>query len=128
MKKYVLELTEKQAQRVMEALNLHTRLSCGQVSEINEITFEKDKDKCRVRVSQEVLSLLQREMFPSLSGLPHSYGIHSPKLPDEVRESYDIFKVMMYEFNKDNGPMNVYADKVTRASRKALPKFAMREK
>jgi len=61
-------------------------------------------------------------MFPSLTGLHHSYGIHNKRLPDEIRESYDIFKVMMYEFNKGK-KCNVYADEVRQISKQKLPKF-----
>jgi len=123
MKKYNLIITERQAQRIIKALDLWTRLSVGQMNELNEITFEKDEKGFNVKASQKTLELLQKEMFPSLGNLNASYGIHSPKLPDEIREGYDIFKVMMYEFNKDKGIMNVYADKVRQSSKQPLPKF-----
>ena len=125
MKKYKLIITEKQAQRIIKALDLYTRLSAGQMNELNKITFEKDKDDYDVKATQETLTLLQKEMFPSLGSLSASYGIHSKGLPDEVREGYDIFKVMMYEFNKNKGIMNVYADKVRQASKQPLPEFAV---
>lgn len=125
MKKYKLIITEKQAQRIIRALDLYTRLSAGQMNELNEITFEKDEKEFNTKATQETLSQLQKEMFPSLGSLNASYGIHSKGLPDEVREGYDIFKVMMYEFNKDKGIMNVYADKVRQASKQPLPEFAL---
>ncbi|KKN04958.1 hypothetical protein LCGC14_1092260 [marine sediment metagenome] len=123
IKEYNLRITEKQAKRIMFALDLYTRLSAGQMNILNEITFEKDKEGTKVQSNRETLELLQKEMFPSLDGLHHSYGIHSKGLPDEIREVYDIFKVMMYEFNKDKGAMNVYADKVRQASKQLLPLF-----
>jgi len=125
MKKYNLTITERQAQRIIESLNLYTRLSTGQVKELNELTFEKDKEGFKVQASQNTLELLQKEMFPSLGSLSASYGIHSRKLPDEIREGYDIFKVIMYEFNKDKGVMNVYADKVRQSSKYPFPKFTL---
>lgn len=118
MKKYNLTITERQAERIIQALDLYTRLSCGQVRELNNIIFEKNS-----KAPDWVLAVLQRRMFPSLTGLNHSHGIHSPKIPDKIRESYDIFKVLMFEFNKDKGIMNVYADKVKQTSIQGLPKF-----
>ncbi len=123
MKEYNLRITERQAKRIMFALDLYTRLSVGQMNILNEITFEKDKKGLKVEAKRETLTLLQKEMFPKLTGLNHSYGIHSRNLPDEIREAYDIFKVVMYEFNKNKGVMNVYADKVRQASKKLLPLF-----
>ena len=121
--KYKLIITERQAQRIIKALDLYTRLSTGQLNELNEITFEKDNKGHNCEATYGTLALLQREMFPSIGSLNASYGIHSKGLPDEVREGYDIFKVMMFEFNKDKGIMNVYADKVRQASKQPLPLF-----
>ena len=70
---------------------------------------------------------LQKEMFPSLHGLNHSHGINSRNIPDDIRESYDIFKVMMYEFHKDSKNFNVYSDTVRQASKQLLPKFEKEE-
>ena len=123
LRKYKLIITEKQANRIIKALDLYTRLSAGQINELNEITFEKNKKGFNTEASQGTLALLQREMFPSLGSLSASYGIYSQKLPDRIREAYDIFKVMMYEFNKDKGIMNVYADKVRQTSKQPLPSF-----
>ena len=123
MKEYNLRITERQAKRIMFALDLYTRLSVGQMNLLNEITFEKDNEGLKVQAKRETLTLLQKEMFPTLVGLNNSYGIHSRNLPDEIRESYDIFKVMMYEFNKNKGAMNVYADQVRQASKQLLPLF-----
>ena len=121
-KKYSLVITEKQATKIIKALDLYTRLCTGQVSRLDDIT-DKDKEGFHLKISHGTLSMLQREMFPSLSGINSSHGIHSPKISDEIREGYDIFKVMMYEFNKGKGPINVYADKVRQASKQKLPEF-----
>ena len=126
-KKYNLQITKDQAERIMLALDLYTRLSVGQVDNLKDISFEKEKGRFK-QPSEETLIKLQSEMFPSLTGLHHSHGIHSQKLPDKIREAYDIYKVMMYEFNKGKGVMNVYADKVRQTSKQKLPLFEKNER
>ena len=120
MKKYNLIITERQAKRIILALDLYTRLFTGQLNELKNLTSNK--------INEKTLELLQKQMFPSLSGLNSSHGIHSRELPDEIREAYDIFKVLMYEFNKDQGISNVYSDKVRQTSKQVLPKFEKLEK
>jgi len=118
MEKYKLTITKRQAELIMKVLDLFTRISAGQLQELKIISET---------ASEETLTKLQKEMFPELIGLNNSFGIHSPKLDDSIREIYDIFKVMMYEFHKDNGVMDVYADKVRQSSKKELPKFKKME-
>ncbi len=122
--KYNLTITERQADLIMFALDLYTRLSAGQFSNLNDISFEKDKDGINRKPSEKTLIKLHHEMFPKLEMYNASYGIHSHQLPDKIREAYDIYKVMMYEFNKHKGAMNCYADEVRQASKKPLPKFS----
>jgi len=122
--KYNLRITEDQADIIMLALDLYTRLSVGQFHNLKDISFEKDKEGMNKEPSEETLKKLHTEMFPSLMSYNASYGIHSPKLPDKIREAYDIYKVMMYEFNKHKGAINVYADKVRQVSKKPLPSFS----
>lgn len=123
IKEYNLKITERQANLIMNALDLFTRLSAGQFHGLKDISFEKDKKGLHRQPSNGTLQMLHREMFPKLNSYNASYGIHSKDLPDKVREVYDIFKVMMYEFNKDKGAINVYADKVRQASKQSLPVF-----
>jgi len=118
MNKYILEITEKQAELIMKSLDLYTRLSAGQLNELKEIG--------KVKPHEIKLRTIQKAMFPKLDGLNHSYGIHSKELPDKIREAYDIFKVMMYMFNKNNN--NVYSYKVRPISKQKLPLFYGGEK
>jgi len=112
IQEYNLRITERQARLIITALDLYTRLSVGQVQNLRDISFEKDGRGINRQPSDETLKKLHSEMFPKLGSVNASYGIHSKELPDEIREAYDIFKVLMYEFNKGKGIMNVYADKV----------------
>ncbi len=124
IQEYNLRITKDQADIIMLALDLYTRLSAGQFHDLKDISFEKDKSGINRQPSEETLKKLHKEMFPKLEMYNASYGIHSPQLPDKIREAYDIYKVMMYEFNKHKGIMNVYADKVRQASKKPLPSFS----
>ncbi len=123
IEEYNLRITEDQSKIIMLALDLYTRLSVGQFHNLKELSFEKDESGITREPSDETLVKLHSEMFPSLGSYNASHGIHSTKLPDKVREAYDIYKVMMYEFNKNKGTMNVYADEVKQTSKKLLPLF-----
>ena len=123
IEKYNLKITKSQSEIIMLALDLYTRLSIGQFHNLKDISFEKNEKGINRKPSEETLKKLHLEMFPSLISYNSSYGIHSPKLPDKVKEGYDIYKVMMYEFNKHEGIMNVYSDKVRQTSNKPLPLF-----
>lgn len=122
-KKYKLIITERQSELIMQSLDLFSRLSIGQIQRLNDISWVKNKKGWERKASEGNLKKIQKQLFPKLTGLNHSYGIHSKDIPDKTREIYDIYKVMMYEFNKDKGAMNVYADKPRQTSKQKLPEF-----
>ena len=70
--------------------------------------------------SEETLTKLQKEMFPTLMGLNHSFGIAGKDTPEEAKICYDIYKKMMFVFN----PIGVYAYKPYALSKEELPVFS----
>lgn len=118
MKKYNLELNERQVSVVMWALDLYSRLNCGQLQFLKEIISKT--------ATENTLTKLQKEMFPKLTGLNNSYSIAGRFTPEEAKISYDIYKVIMYHFNKDKGVWNVYADEPRALSKEGLPKFEIK--
>ena len=110
MKKYNLELNEEQIKEVMKALDFYTRISIGQ---LQHLKYLKDG------ASENTLTLLQKEMFPNLTGLHHSLGIHNKENSESVRVCYDIYKQIHYIWN----PVGVYGYTPYSISKQGLPKF-----
>ena len=110
MKKYNLELNEEQVKQVLEALDFYSRISIGQLQELKEISSS---------ASKETLTKLQKEMFPSLTGLHHSFGIAGKYAPEEAKICYDIYKQIHYVFD----PVGVYAYEPSPLSKEGLPIF-----
>lgn len=115
MIKYNLELNENQIDVVMWALDLYSRLHCGQLSELRNLNKNNPEDK--------TLSKLHHQLFPNLMGLNSSYGIAGIQTPEEAKIAYDIYKQMHYIYN----PVGVYAYKPRVLSKQGLPKFNKKE-
>ena len=109
-KKYKLHLNEKQVRQVLVALDLFSRISGGQLQELKEISNS---------ASEKTLAKLQKEMFPTLTGLNHSFGIAGREISEEAKVCYDIYKKMMFVFN----PVGVYAYEPYALSKEGLPYF-----
>ncbi len=110
-KKYKLTLNENQIKVVLTALDFYSRISAGQLEFIKEFISDSAKE--------ETLAKLQKEMFPDLTGLNHSYGIAGKQISEEAKISYDIYKKMMFVFN----PVGVYAYEPYALSKQGLPDF-----
>ncbi len=107
---YNLTLNEEQIKAVMESLDFYSRISIGQLQHLKYL---------KNGASEDTLILLQKEMFPDLTGLNHSWGIHNIKVPESVRICYDIYKQIHFIWN----PIGVYANKPNPISKQCLPKF-----
>lgn len=92
--KVTLELNEAQAQTILEALDLYSRVGCGQVRAVSQVVvLNWPDDRWKRRDDADVaLSAAQIALFPEL-GSPHaSYGIPNRKVPVTFRRAYDIYK------------------------------------
>lgn len=91
--KYILELTEKQAEVTVKALELLTRVGVNQLSlvawEMNPETADLVRDELR-----RLEDLLTRETR-------HSWGILHEKVPVVSRIAYDIMQVVRYQLGTD---------------------------
>ena len=92
--KVTLELNEAQAQTILEALDLYSRVGCGQVRAVSQVVvlnWPDDRWKHR-EAAEACLSAAQTALFPEL-GSPHaSYGIPNRQVPLVFRRAYDIKK------------------------------------
>jgi len=90
-----LEMTEKQASVVQDALELYTRIGCGQFDEIacmphlqQNASDNAGKPLPRYDVGRSIREALQFLVPSSFSGSA-CYGIHSPDIHDDVKHAYD---------------------------------------
>ena len=110
-KKYELILTEEQIDNILNALDFYARISCGQLQELRNINNNDATD--------EVLTKLQKEMFPKLNGLNNSYSIAGKDVSEGVKICYDVYKKIMFVYN----PVGVYSYEPYAISKEGLPEF-----
>lgn len=116
MKKYKLILNEEQVESLMWALNFYSRMKCGQLTELKNLTEFKP--------TEDTLTELHRQMFPSLKGFLNSnFGIASGEAPEEAKVCYDIYKKIHFIWN----PVGVYSYKPSSISKQGLPDFEVVE-
>ena len=92
--KVTLEMDESQAQTILDALDLYSRVGCGQVRAVSQaVVLNWPDDRWKHRDDADVaLSAAQAALFPEL-GSPHaSYGIPNRQVPVVFRRAYDIYK------------------------------------
>ena len=110
--KYIVEFTEKQLLTTAEALEFYSRFLAGQW-EIPDAMVNKEyhnQNKCedfyeKKHFIQSQLNVLKSQ-FTGLS-INSSYGIGEDKLSDKSCISYDIYRPIYEEFNKNTN--NVYS-------------------
>ena len=122
MKKYSIQLNEKQASAIIEATDFESRLMSGQLSEILlktiPITKEVNRDKIRY-----LLEELKQELFPELD-INESYGIFNDKTDKKAKILYDIHQALRYKVswsNKPEGGRGRWFDDPMRTSDEELP-------
>ena len=111
MNKYKLHLNENQVRQVLTALDFYSRISMGQLRILKEFISDSASEKTLIK--------LQKEMFPKLTGLNHSFGIAGKQTTEEAKVCYDIYKKIMFVFN----PIGVYAYEPHTLSKEGLPYF-----
>lgn len=92
--KIQIEVSEKQAQIILEALDLYSRLGMGQMEEVDNLRSLLSRaniDDRRER--RELLEKLKKLYFPELSRNEY-YGIFGDKTPEESKIAYDLIQVL----------------------------------
>lgn len=94
--KYTLTVDDAQVRTILHALDLYSRVGCGQFDEIRRI-FQFDP---RTRVSVDpreidrALEIVKQQLLPLERGT--SYGICCRDVPQEYRMAYDILQVLRH--------------------------------
>ncbi len=102
-KTYTLNMSEEQAQILVRALDLYSRIGIGQFEEILDVY-----DPLHKRVPVEARDAARRLLnsVKAVYGHPAngSNGIHSPEVRDEFRAAYDIQQVVRHRLAFDRHP------------------------
>ena len=98
--KYNLELTETHLELIMKALDFHTRIQMGQLSELTN-PYSIPLPNTDFNITDEQIYALKKEMFPELKE-KELHSIKSKKLNDTIRQEVDIFEVIRYNLSKSD--------------------------
>lgn len=104
-KQYKLTLSEAQAKVVAKACEFYARIGYGQYSEIlwNFMDLSGDDDYERRDEAERLLFEARAQIYPDLGkARGASYGIGRN---DEWDRSYDVYQVLRYAFEKENGKL-----------------------
>lgn len=98
-----IELSDNQLNTIIKALDLYSRVLCGQIEEVPRVIQYADFDRAGDNsVIDATAKALKQALFPEV--YPASYGICSEgKLPQKAAIAYDIFQVLeiLQERRKD---------------------------
>lgn len=99
-KKYRLELDEQQAQLVIQALDMATRLHMGQTNIVGEYLQGCSSRNADPVIVDAMLDRLRRECFDFSRS--QSFGITSEKISDDARVMWDIHQVLRHRLSWDS--------------------------
>lgn len=101
-RRYVLELSQGQAELVSRAVELYARLGMGQFEMLDRFFSWEPKGSCLERARP-----LLQELVAIKNGRPHCYpGIHSKEISDDYRVLYDLHQVIRHRlaWDRDSHP------------------------
>ncbi|MBI4422295.1 MAG: hypothetical protein HY554_01125 [Elusimicrobia bacterium] len=113
-RRYVLELSERQAQALSQAAELYARLGTGQFDKLDRFFW---KSVLQARPHLDALCMLKNG---SLNAGP---GIRSSEVDDDYRVLYDLHQVLRHRLSWDRDPQpqgmlrGVFYDEPSRTSK-----------
>lgn len=120
---YKLTITPNQAQTIIDALDLYSRVGMGQMEEVAHVARRTFGDK-----AWDFMRYLLREVHAILMGDYHTYyGILSHEVDERFRVAWDIQQVMRHRLVWDvcpDGGMSVSFQAPTKTSQEPLPTIA----
>jgi hypothetical protein len=103
MTQYRLTLNDDQVQMLLRALDVYSRVGCGQFQRILEM-FQSDprrrEDSC---VQWEILFGLFKQQLLQLEG-NSNYSICSPEVPVDYRLAWDMLQVVRHHVSWEQQP------------------------
>jgi hypothetical protein len=125
MRRYILEMSEEQADIVKDALEFYSRILIGQWQELGYKCLDmKDKDyPSKMNTLKRGLATLRPLAFPELpADLSASYGVTSRVLPCRTWEIYTVLRYRLAWTKHPEGGMARDYDEPVNYSSKPLPK------
>ena len=121
-KTYTLTMSEEQAQVVVRALDLYTRIGIGQFEEILRVYDPLSETwGSGHQFALEYIGEIKAQAGHPMNG---SHGIHHPEVRDEFRAAYDVQQVIRNRIAFDQNPeggMGVAFDTPRAISQLPLP-------
>jgi hypothetical protein len=117
MNQYQLTLNDEQVQMLLRALDVYSRVGCGQFNRILEM-FRGDSrrpEDCSIQweAQWETLFCFFKKQLLSLQGNA-SYSICSPEVPVDYRLAWDVLQIVRHhvswEKRPEGNPMSVHFD------------------
>ena len=100
-----LKLTEKQAEVVVAALDLYSRILIGQTEEVERVYRWLPGDRLSLKKLQTAKHLLDDVKHVLWGFLPgSSYGIHHPDVHDDARKAFDLQQVIRNTIARTKNP------------------------
>lgn len=131
---YTLTLSENQARTTAAALEFYTRFCIGQFEVPDVVKWRKKPDGQSDTYDRDRFDTLMLEIramfFPELRGIGHSYGVgwNEKREQQEAQIGYEVYKWILYEFNKDSKHYNVHSSPpCLHYSGEPIPKFVRHE-
>jgi len=103
---YNLKVNKEQLEIIADALDSYSRLKCGQLKSISDLFFDKKFDRNDLDYAMTQTKII---LFPELQNSQY-LGIYQQETPSDAKISYDVYKIIKNEFNKDSKPWNVHCD------------------
>jgi hypothetical protein len=104
---YQLSLTEKQAQVIIDALDLYSRVGMGQLEDVAHVLrlYSKPSEKYAEWNRIDMVQNLMREAAVAWVGNAGSYyGITNQKISDVFRVAFDLQQVIRHRLAWDKNP------------------------
>ena len=123
--KLSIELNQKQARIIQEALDLYSRLQMGQIKEIDMFFRIRKMKGCEYdhEVAVGTLEQLKRIYFPELSRNGY-YGIFGDGTPEEAKIAWDLIQSIRYtvawKLHPEGGMTTDFGEPI-RSSQENLP-------
>lgn len=131
-RRYKIEVTEEQAELIEQALDLYSRIGCGQFGEIayHFDHFRKNVNEPTYDVGRKIRSNLQF-LLPSNFSPCMAYGIGSHEISKKTKQSYEVMCVIRHRIawtrNPKGNSMSVAFDDPAkfRITNSSLPKMEL---
>lgn len=104
VKNVQLTMTESQAQTIMNALDLYSRLGHGQVFEIKN-AMERHFGKEWGKDVDDALKTVKAVYFPELRHDGEYYSIFNERTPEESKIGWDLIQVLRYAISWHKKPL-----------------------